>query len=215
MATLCSDSNIPLAIPNRFAHLGGYKAQYLILSFPLNHAFFSDTFMLWVEHDDFTQATLGGFLEKCSIIFCEALKRKIPLRGIVSRGTAIMDEENKIYLGTPIVEAARAEPTQEWLGVTLAKSCEEFHLSDIRYILPYDKHIKEGQDMWVSKLALDWPRWWREQEIEKAQLIINSMDTEPQCHKYYENTNKFITYSEKGDEIWNNILSHGSTTQPQ
>lgn len=39
---------------------------------------------------------IAGFYEKCLTIFIEALKKGIPLRGSIAKGTAIMDENNKL-----------------------------------------------------------------------------------------------------------------------
>lgn len=221
MVKLCSDEWVPMAIPNRLARLknepaisellGGMSSPLLVLSFPLKHAFFSDTFILWVEYDDFTDARIGGFLEKCSSIMCEAMKRGIPLRGVVSRGTAIMDEESQIFLGAPIAEAAKTESAQKWLGVTLAKSCAEFHSCDIATILPYTKHIKESAKDVLSPLALDWPRWWREHEQEDVNCLIDRMNTVDGFSEYYENTKAFVSYSCHGDEIWKQLYTQGHT----
>ena len=96
--------------------------------------------------DSFLRPLIGGFLEKCSIVFCEALKRGIPLRGTISVGASIMDEENHIFLGKPLAEAAKAEPHQKWLGITIGKSIvdsiEQFHPMDMEYLLPFCNHLK-------------------------------------------------------------------------
>lgn len=214
MVKLCSDEEIPMAVPNRLAHLkntpelskfiGGNQAPFMCLLFPLKHAFFSDTFILWVEYDGFTQATLDGFTEKANIIFCEALKRKIPLRGIISRGQAIMDEENKIFVGLPIVEAAKTEPVQEWLGISLGNSCKGSVFLNMRdTCIPYDAHIKEGRKNAISGLVLDWPKWWREHESDSALSIIEDMNSESKYTKYYDNAKDFFRYSENGDVSYN------------
>ena len=217
MIKLCSDEWVTMAIPNRLRKfrnepaiselLGGMLSPLLVLSFPLKHAFFSDTFIMWVEYDDFTDARMGGFLEKCSSIMCEAIKRRIPLRGVVSRGMAIMDDENQIFLGAPIAEAAKAESAQKWLGVTLAKSCAKFHSCDIATILPYTKHIKESNMALLSNLVLDWPRWWREHEKQDVNSLIDAMNVATGYSEYYDNTKAFVSYSSHGDEIWRLIFS--------
>ena len=116
MIDLCNDSHTPIAVCNPFfgkkesfsdlngvaADLAGFDTAYYIINYDLNHAFFSDTFLLWIEIKSFLNPLIGGFLEKCSIVFCEALKRGIPLRGTISVGTAIMDKEKRIFLGKPL-----------------------------------------------------------------------------------------------------------------
>ncbi|GEM_PF-5366439 len=83
MVNLCSDTHTPMVIVNRFKgkkNLGiEYNTDYLIINYELNHCFFSDTFLLWIEYDSVLSPTFGGFLEKCCIVFCEA----IAIRGMI------------------------------------------------------------------------------------------------------------------------------------
>lgn len=110
--------------------------------------------MLWVEYEQLFGMSLRGFYEKCMEIFIEAIKRGIPLRGAISRGAAIMNEEKMLYLGQPIVEAARAEAAQNWLGIALTRSCQEVSVSEAWFLLPYTEHIKENYIKKVKKLYL-------------------------------------------------------------
>ncbi len=163
----------------------------------MKHAFFSDTFIVWVEHDDFTQASLDEFTEKVNITFCKALKRRIPLRGVVSRGKAIMDAANKLYLGMPLVEAARNESVQEWLGISFGNTCKGSWFFNMRQTsIPYNAHIKVGREDEISGLVLDWPKWWREHEANSAIEIIEAMNANPAYSRYYDNTIEFVRYSE-------------------
>ena len=98
---------------------------------------------------------MAGFLEKCCIIFCEALKRGIPLRGVVSCGMAIMDEESHIFLGKPLAEAAKAEPHQNWLGAGIGRTINNIHPMDMKYILPYFKHFKYDKENLLNGWVLD------------------------------------------------------------
>jgi len=63
--------------------------------------FFSDTILMWTR---FSTATLGPFLHVCSNFVCEALQAKLPVRGALAMGTAIMDKSARTYLGRPLVE---------------------------------------------------------------------------------------------------------------
>lgn len=103
MAKLCSDTHTPIAVVDNVSEF------------------------LNPEIDSFLQPTMAGFLEKCCIIFCEALKRGIPLRGVVSCGMAIMDEESHIFLGRPLSEAAKAEAHQNWLGVRIGRTINNIY----------------------------------------------------------------------------------------
>lgn len=208
MSKLCSDTHTPIAVVDHISRFLNSESesshmQYTIINYDLKHCFFSDTFLLWIELDPFLQPTMAGFLEKCCIIFCEALKRGIPLRGVISCGTAIMDEENHIFLGEPLAEAAKAEPRQNWLGVGIGRSISNIHPMDMNYILPYFKHFKSNRENLLSGWVLDWPSWWRENENADVIHIINHMNTDATFESYYNNCISFIEISEHRESIWN------------
>jgi len=214
MAKLCAEESVPLATR---AIMPEEKGTEIVCLFPMKHAFFSDTFILWVENDSFHQPRFGGFYEWCIHIFIEAVKRGIPLRGAISRGRAIMDDDKKIYLGEPIVEAAKLESKQAWLGVALGLSCRMIQPSEAFCLLPYKEHLKlevtnspdnidvmvngEKRNMTIgwsgiaSNFVLDWPRIWRNQESIDPIEAIKKLNTEAAFSSYYDNTIKFIEYS--------------------
>ena len=103
MVKLCSDDTVPIIIENtlygksELTKYVGEQKPFILLQKDLKNAFFSDTFIMWIEIDGPFNELLGGFFEKCSIIFCEALKRRIPLRGTISLGNSIMDEEKRFF----------------------------------------------------------------------------------------------------------------------
>lgn len=224
MIKLCSDSYTPIAISNPFfgkremlsdlnsiqADLADFETPYHIINYDLCHAFFSDTFLLWIEIDSFFRPLIGGFLEKCSIVFCEALKRGIPLRGTISIGTSIMDEKNHIFLGKPLVEAAKAEPHQRWLGVAIGKSVvnliEQFHPMDMEYLLPFCNHLKYDSDPLLSNFVLDWFAYWNRNEDVDVEEIIESMNTEKAFDNYYKNTLLYVMAAKQRHAIWNEYM---------
>lgn len=224
MIKLCNDSHTPIAINNplfgkresfgdlngAIADLADFDTPYHIINYDLSHAFFSDTFLLWIEIDSFFKPLIGGFLEKCGIVFCEALKRGIPLRGTISVGTAIMDEEKRIFLGKPLAEAAKAEPHQRWLGIAIGKSIvysiERFHPMDMEYLLPFCKHMKYDSDPLLSDFVLDWFTYWNKNEDTDVKEIIESMNTEIAFDDYYKNTLLYVMSSKQRYEIWNEYM---------
>jgi hypothetical protein len=129
---------------------------------PIHTAYFSDSLMLWVH---FHPGHVGEFLSRCSRVFCKALELGIPLRGAVTIGSAVFHKEQGIYLGEPLVEAARLEAKQNWVGVALGAS---FKSESIRIPIPpeavfqYSPPLKPGGEELFSGLVLDWPRVWRE-----------------------------------------------------
>lgn len=218
MINLCSAEDLPLS----FGALPGMKLHNisepyeLVIRCPIKHAFFSDTFILWIEYDSIYGMRKGGFYEKCISIFIEALKNQIPLRGAISCGRAIMDDDRKIYLGHPLVESARLEAAQDWLGISIGLSCDKIYPSEARYILPYDEHYKKelkqnpneetftfehseqkaiiGWGGIDSPMVLDWPRYCRNNNFDPIQ-VISQMDTDEKFSHYYKNTIKFIEHS--------------------
>lgn len=224
MIKLCDDSYTPIAICNPLFgkkelfgdlndvmnNLADFDTPYHIINYDLSHAFFSDTFLLWIEIDSFLKPLIGGFLEKCGIIFCEALKRRIPLRGTISIGASIMDEENRIFLGKSLAEAAKAEPHQRWLGIAIGKSIvdsiNQFHPMDREYLLPFRKHMKYDLDPLLSDFVLDWFTYWNKNEDTNVKEIIESMNTEIAFNDYYKNSLLYVKASKQRYDIWNEYM---------
>lgn len=198
MVKLCSETEVALSSPGIFPNEQGKE---ILVLHPMHHAFFSDTFIIWVEHRSFPPTRMGGFYEKCSTIFIEAIKKGIPLRGSIARGTAIMDEENKLFLGKPLAEAAKAETAQQWLGIGITKSCENIYPTEARYLFPFNEHIKEGKDYLLSVAVLDWARYFRETENGDPTPYIDKMNTDDKFSTYYEITKKYIQSSEEHSDF--------------
>lgn len=224
MIKLCNDSYTPIAICNPLfgkkelfgdmnnvmEDLADFDTPYHIINYDLSHAFFSDTFLLWIKIDSFLNPLIGGFLEKCCIIFCEALKRGIPLRGTVSVGASIMDEEKRIFLGKALSEAAKAEPHQRWLGIAIGKSIVDsiyqFHPMDREYLLPFRKHMKNDSDPLLSDFVLDWFTYWNKNEDMDVVTIIESMNKEDAFDDYYKNSILYVNASKQRFAIWNEYM---------
>lgn len=224
MIKLCNESYTPIAICNPlfgkkelFGDLNGemesladFDTPYHIINYDLSHAFFSDTFLLWIEMDSFFKPLIGGFLEKCCAVFCEALKRGIPLRGTISVGASIMDEEKRIFLGKPLAEAAKEEPHQKWLGIAIGKSIvdsiNQFHPMDMEYLLPFCKHMKYDLDPLLSDFVLDWFTYWNKNEDADVNEIIKSMNTEIAFDDYYKNSLLYVKASKQRYAIWNEYM---------
>lgn len=161
-----------------------------------------------------------GFFEKCMEIFIEALKYGIPLRGAISRGSAIMDEQNNIYLGKPLVEAARAEVAQNWLGIGLTSSFQETTLSETHLLLPYHDHIKEkylekSKDILFVEAVLDWPKYWRNVEKDSPIPYIQAMNIDEYFSSYYDNAIKFVNYSFENRNFWEDKIPPSPPMRPK
>ncbi len=127
-------------------------------------AYFSDTILLWSDYDTFR---LPAFCQMCSDLFSESLELGLPVRGGIAVGDAHLDANSGVFVGIPLVEAARVESAQLWLGISFGVSfasepyCRHF---DPRTVLAYGAHRKRERkyDGLVPGMVLDWPRRWRE-----------------------------------------------------
>lgn len=163
---------------------------------PPHYAYFSDTILLWCP---LVPPAVGDFVERCSDLMCEALAMNIPLRGAITLGDAVLDNETSFFIGKPIVEAHHVERGQEWIGLTLGKSAvwspflAQLHgTAIIEYVPP----MKEESKKYSSPIVLDWPRRWRDKhEGECPSSKLRELNTQPAYSKKWTNTIEFAEYS--------------------
>jgi hypothetical protein len=155
---------------------------------PIQAAHFSDSLLLWVHYHP---GHVEEFLARCSRVFCKALDLGIPLRGAVTVGDAVLDNGANIFLGKPLVEAARLESKQDWVGVALGASFKD---ESLRVPVPPEKirihtpPLKDGASHLFSDLVLDWPRVWNAEysssAIEKLEHLATSAPTDALRGRY-------------------------------
>jgi len=167
----------------------------------IHHAFFSDTFIFWIKTHPLD---VWIFNKVCNELFCKTLELQIPIRGCLSSGEAIMDIENRMFIGQPLVEAARGETGQQWLGLTHGSSFDDKLHWDLEYYIPYKKHIKDGYSEILSPFAIDWARHWRSTRSEDAITLIKSMNKEEKFSNYYDTTIDFYLHSQRHSSNWYN-----------
>ena len=85
----------------------------------LGNTYFSDSILFWTNY---SEMSLPGFTHLISETICYGIEHKLPLRGTISVGDAILDRDSGKYLGEPIIEAARTERLQKWIGVSFGSS---------------------------------------------------------------------------------------------
>ncbi len=173
---------------------GELREGYLTL--PIQYSYFSDTILLWAR---FHNAYVGTFLDRCSGFFCEAFRFGVPLRVAISIGDAVLHTPTSMFLGAPLIEAARTEAAQDWVGVALSKSVREIGFPPDR-VQRYDPPVKAGKEDLLSGLSLDWPRYWRNfvrgSSVEALRKLRS--DRFPQ---YYDNAEAFAGFS-ASNENW-------------
>lgn len=172
----------------------------------LGNAYFSDTLLFWTKY---SKMSLPSFTQLIAEIICYGIEHKLLLRGTISVGNAILDKNSGKYLGEPIIEAARTERLQKWIGVSFGSSFtkpgfnEEFRLDTV---LPYKSHYKpEIEDdnekrKYFTGMVVDWHRRWRESRTTDIQSMISEFDTGSEYSGYYEQTIRFVKFSEENHD---------------
>lgn len=143
------------------------------------------------------------FLDVCNDLMCRGLEVGLPLRGAIAIGDAALIPDRKIFLGQPIVDAARLENGHQFIGASFCKSAMN-QILPARYALSFERHIKETHmEIWGGS-ALDWPRHWRKTRTMELSSVINALNIDPKFGRYYENTQDFIAYSEQFSSSFEN-----------
>lgn len=137
-----------------------------------------------------------NFLDICNDLMCRGLEIGLPLRGAISTGPAVLDGQRNIFLGQPIIEAARLERGQNFIGMSFCQSAVNQTIPK-RYLLEFNNHLKEGASEQYGGFVLDWPRHWRKTRSGAVEEVIEAMNCDKRYSAYYENTLSLIKYSEK------------------
>jgi adenylate kinase family enzyme len=173
---------------------------FVVGNLEIRYVYFSDTIILWtIYREEF----FPFFVTICSEFIVDAIITGLPLRGAMTVGNAIMDRDKGIFLGEPIIEAARLEKAQNWIGLTFGTSFNtmNFHEAMINFTdiqINYVAQMKEGWESINSRIVLDWPAKMREQnktELIKTRLMESMNLTDKKI--YYQNTFAFLDHSEK------------------
>lgn len=186
--------SIPLGPPGNHGELVCAPCMY---SLDVGQALFSDTIVLWALYDSMR---LKVFCETLQEFVCQVVSLGVPVRGGLSVGEALMEKSTGTYVGLPLVEAARVEKGQEWIGITFGRSFasppfnRSFHPPTV---LPFRKHVKRGNESNMTCVVLDWPRKWRETRTAPLYRQLQEMDTDRRYHRYYQVTLDFVDFSER------------------
>lgn len=170
----------------------------------IGNAYFSDTLLFWTNYN---KIALPSFTQLISETVCYGIENRLPLRGTLSIGEAILDNESGTYLGEPIIEAAKTEKFQKWIGVSFGRSFTRSELNEGFYlntVLPYKSHYKEDvkgdEKDYCTGMVVDWPRRWRESRRSDIKPLVSALDTDPDFSDYYERTLRFIDFSEENHD---------------
>jgi tetratricopeptide (TPR) repeat protein len=170
----------------------------MVFWLPVRYSHVSDTILLWVPYNEMYVAP---FVARCADLLCESLKAAMPLRGALSIGEAIMHKTTSTFLGAPLVEAARLEHAQDWIGMALGISTYTRKVMaeiDPSLITRYNAPLKPNTDRLFSGFVVDWPRRAREHygwAADFAQALLTNLNTDDTHSKYYDNCSAFVAFS--------------------
>lgn len=161
----------------------------------LGNAYFSDSLLFWTPYSGMA---LRGFTLLISEAICFGLETGLPLRGAIAVGEATLDSGGGVFLGEPLVEVARTERIQQWIGVSFGPSFRDskagFHLNTV---LPYKSHYKDPADGYATGMTVDWPRRWRESRKSNPRPVLQALNLNPAFSAYYEKSLSFVDFSER------------------
>ena len=163
----------------------------------IDYAYFSDTILLWSPYHPLY---VRPFFDACGNMIQESLEVGLPLRGAISIGDVLFNREKGVFLGAALIEAARLEKDQRWIGATLSPTFllkRPFNRVYAYHTIPYAAHFKDPGDRKKLALVLDWPRIFREQKVADFARKVSALDVDPRFSEYYSNTLAFIRYSKK------------------
>jgi hypothetical protein len=136
----------------------------------LDGVVFSDTILFW--------APAAGAMEvlpmSLSLLMAQTIGSIMPLRIGLAFGDCVIDPQDNIYIGQPIIDAHLTEQRQRWVGGAYHASCSRLpgfmeHLCYWRTAVEYAVPVKEGDPLahalnWALLAGDDVPSTLRTQE---------------------------------------------------
>jgi len=166
----------------------------------VGNAYFSDTLLFWTQY---SKMALPSFTHLIAEAICFGLETELPLRGAVAVGESVLDAGGGVFLGEPLVEVARTEREQQWIGVSFGPSFTKPGFNEGFYlhtVLPYKSHYKDRSSDYATGMTVDWPRRWRESRKSDPRPTLRSLDRDPKFSGYYERALRFIDFSEENHD---------------
>ncbi|MCU1267841.1 MAG: hypothetical protein JWM21_4159 [Acidobacteria bacterium] len=103
----------------------------------VGNAYFSDTVLFWTKY---SKMALPSFTHLVAEAICFGLETELPFRGAIAVGEALFDSTSGMFLGQPLVEVARTEREQQWIGVSFGPSFSKPGLNEgfqLHTVLPF------------------------------------------------------------------------------
>lgn len=166
----------------------------------LGNAYFSDSLLFWTNY---SKIALPSFTHLVAEAICFGIETELPLRGAIAVGEAILDNGAGTFLGTPLVEVARVELAQQWIGASFGPSFAKPGFNNGFYlntVLPYKSHYKDPASECATGMTVDWPRRWRDSRKSDPRPVLNQLNRDPKFSAYYQCTARFIDFSERNHD---------------
>lgn len=163
----------------------------------IGNAYFSDSMLFWTRYHQFS---LPSFTQMVAEALCFGLETGLPLRGALAVGEARLDADSGVFLGLPLVEVARTERVQQWIGASFGPSFQDSELRPgfrLDTVLPYKSHYKDSSGPHATGIAVDWPRRWRETRKSDPRPVVARLDRDPAFSPYYQRALCFVDFSEE------------------
>ena len=165
---------------------------------------FSDSIFIFSKDDTFLN--LRFFLTYVKRVMRMALREEIPLKGAIAYGDIVVDEEQNLFCGQPIIDAYLLEEDLQYMGVVFHHTFEEVYekLTDTQFhrIKGWIKEVptpfKYGKRI---HLNLNFPvagaKTYNFSKIVESQRFYSSGDS----RKYVDNTLEILShFSDDGIE---------------
>lgn len=169
----------------------------------VGNAYFSDSLLFWTRY---SKIALPSFTQLVAEALCFGFETELPLRGAIAVGEALLNEDG-VFLGWPLVEVARTERAQRWIGASFGPSFSKPGLGEGFYlhtVLPYKSHYKDPASRWATGITVDWPRQWRKSRKTDPRPVVRSLDRDPEFSSYYTQVARFIDFSEVNHDWFKN-----------
>ncbi len=163
---------------------------------PVGNAYFSDSLLFWTGWAG--PVGLFSFTQMIAEMVCHGIEIALPLRGAIAVGESILESDSGVFLGRPLVEVARTERLQQWIGVSFGSSFFEDRFKGHFYlntVLPFKSQYKDPTSPYVTGIAVDWPRRWRESRSSLIDDGLKSLDVDEAFSDYYRRTERFVDFS--------------------
>lgn len=216
-------------LPHEDVYLKLYKVftQFSNLS-NIDWEFFTDKF--WVElfsdtifiiSSDCSDATVTMLNMIVSSILWQALKLGIVFKGAYAEGKVIVDRENHICFGQPIIDAYLLEEKQAWFGIAChesVKSISEDNVNVVHYIdgkeeivqikpifITYNVPLKCDTEKLITEKLIAFA-WFNHAVVScddvKKELLKLKANCPLQVKEYYDRVLDFMIFCQKQGDLW-------------